>query len=128
MPGTDSAFCSVRQIIQVFEALKCTSKEPVVTTEPMADIPRPFVIPIIVIDDFDSCKESNSKETRTCQLNGSQQYSTPIVYTQSYSDASIKKFLDEAEHRKHEFWKLLDEHNAVIENLKRIEKLERKII
>ncbi|KAF5304925.1 hypothetical protein FQR65_LT00809 [Abscondita terminalis] len=31
---------------------------------------------------------------------------------------------EEAEHRKHEFWKLIDEHSAVIENLKKIEQLE----
>ncbi|KAL1512730.1 hypothetical protein ABEB36_002271 [Hypothenemus hampei] len=72
----------------------------------------------IIIDDFDSAKDQKSSNSGT----------SPRVYTRSYSDASIKKFLEEAEHRKHEFWKLLDEHNAVIENLKRIEKLEHKII
>ncbi|KAJ8979316.1 hypothetical protein NQ317_004075 [Molorchus minor] len=48
-------------------------------------------------------------------------------YTRQSSDASIKKILEEAENRKLEFWKLLDEHNAVIENLKRIEKLENNL-
>lgn len=81
----------------------------------------------IIVDDFDSCKEPNTKETKTSLENASQP-ATPRVYTRSYSDASIKKILEEAEIRKHEFWKLLDEHNAVIENLKRIEKLEHKII
>lgn len=67
----------------------------------------------------------------------------PKGYTRQASDASIKKILvrfikqrqvfiahlivrlqDEAEQRKNDFWKLLDEHNQVIENLKRIEQLE----
>lgn len=77
----------------------------------------------IIIDDFDSTKDQKS-----AQNNCNSTTTTPRVYTRSYSDASIKKILEEAEHRKHEFWKLLDEHNAVIENLKRIEKLEHKII
>ncbi|XP_030755271.1 uncharacterized protein LOC115881766 isoform X2 [Sitophilus oryzae] len=88
----------------------------------------------IIIDDFDSSsKESSTKDSSKPVQDATTtppQSSTaaPRVYTRSYSDASIKKILEEAEHRKHEFWKLLDEHNAVIENLKRIEKLERKII
>ncbi|XP_060526907.1 uncharacterized protein LOC132702337 isoform X2 [Cylas formicarius] len=80
----------------------------------------------IVIDDFDSLKEANNKEQKIGQ--GSGNAAPPRIYTRSFSDASIKKILEEAEQRKHEFWKLLDEHTAVIENLKRIEKFEHKII
>ncbi|KAH1014442.1 hypothetical protein HUJ05_012305 [Dendroctonus ponderosae] len=80
----------------------------------------------IIIDDFDSSKDP--KDQKTVQNSTNSTGTTPRVYTRSYSDASIKKILEEAEHRKHEFWKLLDEHNAVIENLKRIENLEHKII
>ncbi|KAJ8936924.1 hypothetical protein NQ314_012129 [Rhamnusium bicolor] len=78
----------------------------------------------IVIDDFDSAKGSNSKEMKVNQEISTHQPNVAKPYTRQSSDASIKKILEEAENRKHEFWKLIDEHNAVIENLKRIEKLE----
>ncbi|CAH0550502.1 unnamed protein product [Brassicogethes aeneus] len=76
----------------------------------------------IVIDDFDS-KNANDKEERLSP-EVSNNTSCPKTYTRKNSDASIKKILEEAENRKHEFWKLIDEHNAVVEDIKRIEKLE----
>ncbi|CAG9762106.1 unnamed protein product [Ceutorhynchus assimilis] len=103
---------SVRDLIKCFEAMKHSGE----TYKSILNIPR------IIVDDFDS---SNKEPKRQ---NSHSTGPTPRIYTRSYSDASIKKMLEEAEHRKHEFWKLLDEHNAVIENLKRIEKLEHKII
>ncbi|XP_018568464.1 uncharacterized protein LOC108908807 isoform X2 [Anoplophora glabripennis] len=78
----------------------------------------------IVIDDFDSAKTSSSKEMKVTQEINTHQPNVAKPYTRQSSDASIKKILEEAEVRKQEFWKLIDEHNAVIENLKRIEKLE----
>ncbi|KAJ8963169.1 hypothetical protein NQ318_018634, partial [Aromia moschata] len=78
----------------------------------------------IIIDDFDSTKESNSKEMKINQEVTTHPPNVAKPYTRQSSDASIKKILEEAENRKHEFWKLIDEHNAVIENIKRIEKLE----
>ncbi|KAK9745529.1 hypothetical protein QE152_g6853 [Popillia japonica] len=80
----------------------------------------------IIIDDFDSVKEScstictSNKETQTMpEVSLYQPQQKP--YTRQSSDASIKKILEEAEHRKNEFWKLIDEHEQVIENLKKIE-------
>ncbi|XP_066257124.1 uncharacterized protein [Euwallacea similis] len=112
--------CSVKELIQCFEAMQVGGQ-----FHGIGRSSSPFVIPRIIIDDFDSSKET--KDQKPAQTTNSTP-AAPRVYTRSYSDASIKKILEEAEHRKHEFWKLLDEHNAVIENLKRIEKLEHKII
>ncbi|KAJ8924508.1 hypothetical protein NQ315_007306 [Exocentrus adspersus] len=78
----------------------------------------------IVIDDFDSAKTSNSKEMKVTQEINTHHPNVAKPYTRQSSDASIKKILEEAELRRQEFWKLIDEHNAVIENLKRIEKME----
>ncbi|XP_022913070.1 uncharacterized protein [Onthophagus taurus] len=78
----------------------------------------------IVIDDFDSAKESsnnvnNSKDGQMAEISLYQPQQRP--YSRQSSDASIKKILEEAEHRKNEFWKLIDEHREVVENLKKIE-------
>ncbi|GJQ66458.1 hypothetical protein Trydic_g4458 [Trypoxylus dichotomus] len=80
----------------------------------------------IVIDDFDSGKETSTtacaQNRETSQMPEVSLYQPQQkVYTRQTSDASIKKILEEAEHRKNEFWKLIDEHEQVIENLKKIE-------
>ncbi|XP_048518726.1 uncharacterized protein LOC109542331 [Dendroctonus ponderosae] len=117
MPGYhENQTCTVKELIKSFETMGFDGSR--------CDLEQyAFNIPRIIIDDFDSSKDP--KDQKTVQNSTG---TTPRVYTRSYSDASIKKILEEAEHRKHEFWKLLDEHNAVIENLKRIENLEHKII
>lgn len=80
----------------------------------------------IVIDDFDLVKEASSVTSSTNRESQQVPEASPYQpqqkpYTRQSSDASIKKILEEAEHRKNEFWKLIDEHKEVIENLKKIE-------
>ncbi|XP_019873269.2 uncharacterized protein LOC109601462 [Aethina tumida] len=62
----------------------------------------------IVIDDFDTKQQrlDNSKSPKK-------------VATRC--NVNVKHILDEAENRKEEFYKLLEEHNQVVENLKRME-------
>ncbi|KAF2901768.1 hypothetical protein ILUMI_04426 [Ignelater luminosus] len=78
----------------------------------------------IVIEDFDSAKNSNNRIEDCTMPEVSLYQRTQRSYSRQSSDASIRRILEEAEHRKHEFWKLIDEHTAVIENLKKIEQLE----
>jgi len=78
----------------------------------------------IVIEDFDSAKNTNTRIEECPMPQVSLYQRTQRPYSRQSSDASIRKILEEAEHRKHEFWKLIDEHTAVIENLKKIEQLE----
>ncbi|XP_018332678.1 uncharacterized protein LOC108742118 isoform X2 [Agrilus planipennis] len=86
----------------------------------------------IVIDDFDSSKHPNNTEvpeTGTTVSAVHQHQPTSINMQRSYNNRlstndSIRSILEEAERRKHEFWKLIEEHNALIQYLKRIEQLE----
>ncbi|KAB0804200.1 hypothetical protein PPYR_01170 [Photinus pyralis] len=73
----------------------------------------------IVIEDFDSAKNTSKDDCLTQEAPVYQRTQRP--YTRQTSDATIRKILEEAEHRKHEFWKLIDEHSAVVENLKKME-------
>ncbi|KAK4885395.1 hypothetical protein RN001_001666 [Aquatica leii] len=78
----------------------------------------------IVIEDFDSAKNTGASVEECLAADVPLYQRTQRPYTRQSSDATIRQILEEAEHRKHEFWKLIDEHSAVIENLKKIEQLE----
>lgn len=79
----------------------------------------------IIVDDFDCDINSSTSSTSSEMMPEVSLYQPPPrPYTRQSSDAMIQKILEEAELRKHEFWKLIDEHNAVVENLKKMEQAD----
>lgn len=82
----------------------------------------------IVVDDFDSkLQKEHVEKEKPCDDHLETSNKPKAEESKGRAgtpDKSIQKILDEVEHRKDEFRKLLDEHNAVIQNLKKIEKID----
>ncbi|XP_057656310.1 uncharacterized protein LOC130893889 isoform X1 [Diorhabda carinulata] len=79
----------------------------------------------IIVDDVDDKKNSSQAQTKNeTRVSGKPETTLHNVenpYPKQVLDDAIRDILKEAELRKFEFRKLLDEHDALVENLKKME-------
>ncbi|XP_056639321.1 uncharacterized protein LOC130446849 isoform X2 [Diorhabda sublineata] len=81
-----------------------------------------FTIIVDDVDDKKNCSQAQTKnETRVSGEPETTLHNVDNPYPKQVLDDAIRDILKEAELRKFEFRKLLDEHDALVENLKKME-------